>query len=382
VTKDGNAFGGGTGASVSFTPTDNGSYVVTLTATDKDGGTSDPVSQTIMVANVAPTPTLAGPTIAVSEFAAAFSGSFSDPGTGETYTVAWSFGDGSTAVTTLTPGIASNVPISTSHTYLASGVYTAKVTVSDGRDARTAQCQVVVQSAAVVGGSLLIGGAKTTANIITLAPVAGGYRAVVNANVGTFSPADSGDIIIRGGDAGNVISVSDSVTRGVIVFGGKGIDLIKGGSGNDILVGGDGSDVIAGSAGRDLIIGGNGSDLLVGDAGDDILIAGTTLYDNNITALKAIMAEWSSGRSYNQRVNNLRDGSGSADRLNGNVFLNVGTTAANATVFDDGAVDILVGGAGQDWFIFNNDAGVRDLVMGLTSKEYVDDLDFFNNGLT
>src|SRR5262249_49578270 len=40
VTKNGVAYDTGTNSSFSFTPDDNGIYIVTLTATDKDGGTS------------------------------------------------------------------------------------------------------------------------------------------------------------------------------------------------------------------------------------------------------------------------------------------------------------------------------------------------------
>ena len=40
VSKNGNLFASGSDANFSFTPDDNGSYVVSLTATDKDGGVS------------------------------------------------------------------------------------------------------------------------------------------------------------------------------------------------------------------------------------------------------------------------------------------------------------------------------------------------------
>ena len=53
VAGNGQATTDGTGQSFSFTPTDNGSYAVTFTVTDKDGGaTSD--NFTVTVDNVAP----------------------------------------------------------------------------------------------------------------------------------------------------------------------------------------------------------------------------------------------------------------------------------------------------------------------------------------
>ena len=61
VTKNGSPFATGTGAGFSFTPDDNGTYTVTLSATDKDGGVSAPASTTIVVFDVAPTAAIANP---------------------------------------------------------------------------------------------------------------------------------------------------------------------------------------------------------------------------------------------------------------------------------------------------------------------------------
>src|SRR5215217_420254 len=59
VTKNGNAYASGSGASFSFTPDDNGTYAVHFSATDKDNGegTDD---KTLNVANVNPTATITG----------------------------------------------------------------------------------------------------------------------------------------------------------------------------------------------------------------------------------------------------------------------------------------------------------------------------------
>src|SRR5262249_8718687 len=64
-TKNGAAFASGNAANFRFTPDDNGTYVVTLTATDKDGGAGKS-SRTILVDNVTPTiGSISGPIIAV-----------------------------------------------------------------------------------------------------------------------------------------------------------------------------------------------------------------------------------------------------------------------------------------------------------------------------
>jgi Ca2+-binding RTX toxin-like protein len=177
-----------------------------------------------------------------------------------------------------------------------------------------------------------------------------------------------------------VIVLATNVTRNAMIFGGAGIDLIRGGSGSNIIVGGGGLDLLVGGSSRDLLIGGDGSDLIVGNASDDILIAGTTAYDNNPVALKAILAEWlRTDHTYAQRVNNLRDGSGTADRSNGSYFLRAeAANPGDATVFDDGNMDIMSGNAGTDWFLFNKDSGVRDLVTDRSSSEFADDIDFIN----
>jgi|GEM_PF-5376927 len=55
VTKNGAALASGTAATLAFTPDDNGTYVVSLTAKDKDGGVSAAATKTVTVTNVAPT---------------------------------------------------------------------------------------------------------------------------------------------------------------------------------------------------------------------------------------------------------------------------------------------------------------------------------------
>ena len=95
----------------------------------------------------------------------------------------------------------------------------------------------------------------------------------------------------------------------------------------------------------------------------------------NDSALCSIVAEWTSARSYVVRVQNLRDGTGSVDRLNGNAFL------TDATVHDDGVMDVLTGSAGQDWFLFNADGdnnAAKDKATDLHASEFASDIDFIN----
>src|SRR5581483_3867757 len=96
ITKNGAAFASGTAGTFSFTPDDNGTYVVTLTVTDDDGGVGTD-SKIISVTNVAPT-VLMPSTFpnTVPNLPTSFDlGSVIDPGTDSPWTVDVNWGDGS-----------------------------------------------------------------------------------------------------------------------------------------------------------------------------------------------------------------------------------------------------------------------------------------------
>jgi hypothetical protein len=189
---------------------------------------------------------------------------------------------------------------------------------------------------------------------------------VDNLAQGTFSP--TGRLIAYGIAGNDDIEVAGGVTLPAFLYGGDGSDRLKGGGGNNVLVGGTGNNTLIGGSASNLLIGGSGSSTLIGGSGDDLLIAGTTAYDANDAALAAIMAEWTSGRDYATRIANL-SGTGSGPRNNGNDFLNAG--GPNTTVFDNGAVDVIKGGSGMDWFFANV---VQDIINGRHGSELVEDL--------
>lgn len=133
VTKDGNAFAQASGASFSFTPDDEGTYVVTFQATD-DGGLTGTSSMTITGTNVAPSAAITGvvasaPLVLTPQESVSFSGSFTDPGKLDTHTATWNFGDGAVATTSYGPG--GSAGLSASHSYTAAGTYTVTLTVTD-----------------------------------------------------------------------------------------------------------------------------------------------------------------------------------------------------------------------------------------------------------
>ncbi len=153
--------------------------------------------------------------------------------------------------------------------------------------------------------------------------------------------AGDGSDTVQGGSGGDTIygQAGDDV-----IFASAGTDLVMGGSGADILLGGADADVVLGGTDRDLLIGGTDRDDLRGEAGEDVLLAGSTsLLERD---LRLILAEWTSDRSYDSRLANIR-GAGTGDRANGEAYL---TASGTATAFDDSTIDALSGDGGRDWF--------------------------------
>ncbi|HEY0602688.1 MAG TPA: PKD domain-containing protein, partial [Herpetosiphonaceae bacterium] len=114
---------------------DNGVRVVLAKITDKDGGSSEYVSQ-VTINNVAPsvgqiiaplTPNSVGTPITISA-------PFSDPGTGDTHTAVVDWDDGSTSAGTVSHN-EDDLPtighVQATHTYTTPGIYTLRVTVTD-----------------------------------------------------------------------------------------------------------------------------------------------------------------------------------------------------------------------------------------------------------
>ena len=297
----------------------------------------------LTVRNVPPTASVTGDTFGVPGLPRSFSLSATDPSTADTaagFTFQVNFGD--TSVQTVLPG----APLTVSHTYAAEGTYTVTVTATDKDSGVSlpATKTITIKAAGILPDptdstktALYVGGTNgdDTIRVIQHGKT-GDYEVTLNGqSKGTFSP--TGRIIIFGQAGNDNISVPNSITLPVEMYGGDGNDTLSGGAGNDILVGGAGTDQLTGGAGRDLLIGGAGTDHLVGNGDDDILIGSATIYDANFAALRAIMKEWSRLDLVSAlRVNHLKSGGG----LNDPYLLDA------ASILDDGLVDILAGSAG------------------------------------
>ncbi|MDB5324710.1 MAG: non-specific endonuclease, partial [Phycisphaerales bacterium] len=86
-------------AAFTYTPADNGDYVISLTVTDNDNGTSV-TSANLTVTNVAPAPVISGNNSVNEDAPITLTVAANDPGTADTQTYLWSVTKGGNAYTT------------------------------------------------------------------------------------------------------------------------------------------------------------------------------------------------------------------------------------------------------------------------------------------
>jgi hypothetical protein len=183
-------------------------------------------------------------------------------------------------------------------------------------------------------GTLLASFPKASFTRIAVLAAGGNDTVTIDPRItqATFVNGEAGNDRLNGG------------SRSDTLLGGPGNDQLLGNGGNDILVGDAGNDSLVGGAGRDILIGGVGRDTLRGGEADDILIAGRTSHDANTSALDQLLARWGGPGSYIARRNALSSPAGGGAKL----FVN---PVARRAVFDDNAVDTLLGEVGNDWFL-------------------------------
>jgi Ca2+-binding RTX toxin-like protein len=362
----------------------NGSYPVSITVTDKDGGLGTG-STSIRVNNVPPTASAAGPPDGVRGQERDFTFSAQDPSPIDqaacfTYTINW--GDGSPVQTVATTA-GNGSGITLAHVFTTEGNYNIQVTATDkdGGVSAVVSQQVNITPFEIQddplypGKTMLVIGGTTgddRIRIVEFPRSPAHLEFLLDRHIYSV-PGPTSRFVVYGQAGNDVIDAGATITPAWL-FGGDGNNILIGGDGNDVLVGGDGNDILIGKGGRDLLIGGAGADTLNAGQGDDILIAGFTDFDHNDAALAAIMAEWTSNHSYADRMANL-SGTGSSNRLNGDTYLIAQGPAA--TVHSDSSIDVLYGGGGRsnDWFFADLDGPFADVLHGRKKGETVLDLD-------
>ena len=348
VTKDRQPFLTSSGPTLTFTPPDNGSYAVTLTDTDDDGGTNS-VTQTILVANVAPTVRIVtandnpnGGTVS-TPFAINLTSLANDPGASDLPGLHYTW----TVTVNGTPLSAANTsdphqPAFSFNNTLA-GNYLVSVTVTDkdgGNATATAQ---------------MIFGSSGNDSITVSNPVAGVNEVVVLAFAGN-----------------DVVDASGVTTVPVVLDGGDGNDTLIGGSGDDQLYGGAGSDSLVGGAGNDTLVAQHGNDTMQGGLGNDDYIAvpgsNLTLSELNGGGIDTINFSFAnSGVILNLSLN---DGamrpvdavgdqmaiSGNFEIVQGSSFSDSLTTASDGTsLFGGSGGDMLAAAGGNGVGLFGGD---------------------------
>jgi PKD repeat protein len=240
------------------------------------------------------------------------------------------------------------------HVYTATGTYTVKLTVRDDDGGTTTVTKQVTIKAVDLPidpcdstkTALVVGGTNGN-DTIRFVPQGnnGEIKALIDGvSQGIFKP--TGRIIAFGLGGNDDIEVAGSIGLAALLQGDSGNDRLKGGAGVSVLCGGDGDDLLIGGSGRSILIGDRGADRLVGNGEDDILIGGYTSYGCDHEALCEILETWTRrDLSYTQRVNKLSSGPFSLNA---------------ATVFDDGAADLLTGAAGMDWFFARANDKITD----------------------
>ena len=125
----------------------------------------------------------------------------------------------------------------------------------------------------------IVGSTDVTYNSVTGLVSVDGVEVIevtADLNVEVFARGNSSIIAGASGqpDAAVDVEVMSPVDDDVVLTGGRGRDILEGGSGNDVLSGGRARDLLDGGEGNDVLNGGRGRDALDGGSGDDALNGG------------------------------------------------------------------------------------------------------------
>ena len=332
-------------------------FTVEITINDDDLGTDNRTSPVLTVNNVAPVITSfvsdatfenkgeEGEPVNVT-------GAFTDVGVLDTHSAEVDWGDGS-AIEPLTlvqgAGFGS---LSGSHIYVAGGVYTVTVTLTDD-DTGTVQSATlaVITGVGINNGVLYIVGTNDADGDHVSVNGVGRNSIRVHADFipqpfRTFDLGLVDKIIAYLCDGDDHMTIANSILTPAIIHGGADNDHLVAGGGPTVLLGNSGDDMLVGGKGRNVLIGGTGRDRLIGGRSEDVLIGGSTDIDADDDALMAVLSVWDADDFYENRV---------------------AAIAAMFVVTDDENEDKLTGSSGRDLFY----AGLGDVLTDVKTDEDV-----------
>ncbi len=271
VTKNGSPYSTGSASTFSFTPDDNGTYVVSLKATDKNGGVGTATPVTINVTNLDPAATpVSGPVQAVTQQPLNFSTSVSDPGTADILTTGWQVLNSSNTI------IASGNGTSFSFTPSVTGNYTVKFNVADDDGGTASVSQSLTVSAVLMQGNTLLVGGTSGDDTLDIKPgaSAGQFKVLINgvSQGSTFAPTS---MQVFGGAGTDTLTVEGDGTANTfevrtdrIVFNGVG--MFDNGIESRAINAHGSTDQITVYGGSASVNGGAGSDSLIAAAGVNV----------------------------------------------------------------------------------------------------------------
>ena len=167
----------------------------------------------------------------------------------------------------------------------------------------------------------------------------------------TLGVDTEGLILIDSSVGDDHVDIDAALTTGVMVRGGQGDDVIRGGSGNDRLFGEDGDDLIEGGAGNDWLFGEDGDDVINGNQGLDWIVGGAG-HDrlNGNAGSDVLIGNDGDDELRGESGNDLLLGGRGDDRLFGDL--------GNDWLFGGNGRDVLFGGFGNDYLSGGNDSDV------------------------
>ena len=286
----------GTTWRVPFTPLpDVGDYTVSILSTARDVAgnaldqNGDGVGGDAYVTTLRVGQPDGPPAVTMARTGLRVTGSFVDPGAGQTWTATFDPGDGAG------PRALSLAADKTFAFDLASARFAdivVRVTDSNGNVgtatlARAVSVLLAGSSVTVTGGEFddtVVLSADADGNLAHNLPLGGNLTSAIDIDsatpgeqriaVGAFS-----SVTVLGGAGDDRLDAS-GLPRGVTLVGGAGDDTIVGSAGDDSIDGGDGNDTITAGAGDDTIDAGAGVNKIAAGTGNDrVMVAGTPAAD-------------------------------------------------------------------------------------------------------